>query len=72
MQPRRRDRPRRDGLMHPNRLVAALRDALPALLDVLVTPDAASSDGRSGLAWVPDLPPLATWDDAERRWRAAR
>ncbi len=62
----------RDGLMHPNRLVAALRDALPALLDVLVTPDAASSDGRSGLAWVPDLPPLATWDDAERRWRAAR
>ena len=42
----------------------------PALLDVLVTPEAASSDARSGLAWVPDLQPLAAWDDAERRWRA--
>ncbi|HMN79992.1 MAG TPA: thiamine pyrophosphate-binding protein [Burkholderiaceae bacterium] len=41
----------------------------PALLDVLVTPQAASSDAKSGLAWVPDLQPLATWDEAERRWR---
>ncbi len=43
----------------------------PALLDVLVTPEAVSSDSKSGLAWVPDLQPLATWDDAERRWRQA-
>jgi acetolactate synthase-1/2/3 large subunit len=41
----------------------------PALLDVLVTSDAVSSDGKTGLAWVPDLQPLAAWDDAERRWR---
>ena len=43
----------------------------PALLDVLVTPEAVSSDAKSGLAWVPDLQPLAAWDEAERRWRAA-
>ena len=42
----------------------------PALLDVLVTPEAVSSDAKSGLAWVPDLQPLAAWDDAERAWRA--
>ena len=41
----------------------------PALLDVLVTSDAVSADARSGLAWVPDLQPLAAWDDAERAWR---
>lgn len=41
----------------------------PALLDVVVTLEAVSSDAKSGLAWVPDLQPLAAWDDAERRWR---
>ena len=41
----------------------------PALLDVVVTPDAVSSDAKSGLAWVPDLQALAAWDEAERRWR---
>ena len=41
----------------------------PALLDVLVTTDAVSGDAKSGLAWVPDLQPLTTWDDAERKWR---
>ncbi len=41
----------------------------PALLDVVVTPEAASSDAKSGLAWVPDLQALAAWDAAERRWR---
>ncbi len=41
----------------------------PALLDVLVTPEAVSSDAKSGLAWVPDLQPLAAWDEAERVWR---
>ncbi|WP_029557813.1 thiamine pyrophosphate-binding protein [Xanthobacter sp. 91] len=41
----------------------------PALLDVVVTSDAVSSDGKSGLAWVPDLQPLAAWDEAERAWR---
>jgi acetolactate synthase-1/2/3 large subunit len=55
-------------------LPAAIDRALarrPALLDVVVTPEAMSSDGQSGLAWVPDLQPLAAWDDAERRWRQA-
>lgn len=54
-------------------LPAALERALahrPALLDVVVTNDAVSSDGKTGLAWVPDLQPLAAWDDAERRWRS--
>ena len=54
-------------------LPAAIERALanrPALLDVLVTPEAVSSDAKSGLAWVPDLQALAAWDDAERRWRA--
>ena len=43
----------------------------PALLDVLVTPEAPSSDAKSGLAWVPDLQALKAWDDAERDWRRA-
>jgi acetolactate synthase I/II/III large subunit len=42
----------------------------PALLDVIVTSEAASSDAKTGLAWVPDLQPLAVWNDAERKWRA--
>lgn len=41
----------------------------PALLDVHVTPEAVSSDAKSGLAWVPDMQALATWDDAEHEWR---
>ena len=49
------------------RALAANRGGRPALLDVLVTADAVSSDARSGLAWVPDLQPLAAWDVAERR-----
>jgi len=57
----------------PEDLPAAIERALanrPALLDVVVTPQAASSDAKSGLAWVPDLQALAAWDDAERHWRA--
>ena len=41
----------------------------PALVDVIISPDAVSSDAKSGLAWVPDLQPLAAWDAAERKWR---
>ncbi len=43
----------------------------PALVDVLVTTEAVSSDAKSGLAWVPDLQALAAWDEAERRWRGS-
>ena len=64
--------------LHAERVEApeALPDALerafaaaPALLDVLVTPEAASPDARSGLAQVPDTQPLVAWDAAERAWR---
>ncbi len=44
---------------------------LPALLDVVVTPEAVSSDAKSGLAWVPHLQALSAWDDAEKNWRQA-
>jgi acetolactate synthase I/II/III large subunit len=60
-------------LSSPDELPAAIKRAManrPALLDVVITPEAASSDAKSGLAWVPDLQALAAWDDAERRWRA--
>jgi acetolactate synthase-1/2/3 large subunit len=49
--------------------IARALDKLPALLDVVVTPDAVSSDAKSGLAWVPDLQALGAWDEAESRWR---
>jgi acetolactate synthase-1/2/3 large subunit len=54
------------------RALAELRAGRPALLDVVVTPEAASSDAKSGLAWVPDLQALGAWDEAERRWRAGK
>jgi acetolactate synthase-1/2/3 large subunit len=56
----------------PEDLPAAIERAManrPALLDVLVTPEAASSDAKSGLAWVPDLQALGAWDAAEEKWR---
>jgi acetolactate synthase-1/2/3 large subunit len=53
------------------RALAVVAQGRPALLDVLVTPDAVSSDAKSGLAWVPDLQALAAWDQAEERWRAS-
>ena len=43
----------------------------PALIDFVITPDAVSADAKTGLAWVPDLQALSTWDDAERKWRAS-
>ena len=55
-------------------LPAALARAmarLPALVDVKVSPAAMSSDAKTGLAWVPDLQPLAAWDAAERAWRSS-
>ncbi len=52
----------------PAAIALALQN-LPALLDVLVTPEAVSSDAKSGLAWVPDLQALSAWDEAERNWR---
>jgi enamine deaminase RidA (YjgF/YER057c/UK114 family) len=42
----------------------------PALVDVAVTGDAVSPDSRSGLALVPPLQALGTWDTDESRWVA--
>lgn len=52
----------------PAAIALALKNR-PALLDVLVTPEAVSSDAKSGLAWVPDLQALSAWDEAELNWR---
>jgi acetolactate synthase-1/2/3 large subunit len=55
------------------RLQGALEEAFakaPALLDVVVTQDALSSDAGKGLGWVPDRQALTAWDDAERARRA--
>jgi acetolactate synthase-1/2/3 large subunit len=56
----------------PARLRPALTQAFehaPALLDVVVTQDALSSDAGKGLGWVPDYQALTAWDEAERRRR---
>lgn len=56
----------------PDRLVPALREAFanaPALLDVVVTRDALSSDAGKGLGWVPDHQALTSWDEAEKARR---
>lgn len=65
--------------LHAERVTdpAALRPAMekalanaPALLDVVVTRDALSSDAGKGLGWVPDYQALTAWDDAERQRRS--
>ncbi len=57
---------------NPADLPAALERALanaPALIDVVTSQSAISSDARKGLGFVPDYQPLTAWDDAERRRR---
>jgi acetolactate synthase I/II/III large subunit len=56
----------------PAKLAGALRRALanaPAVVDVVTSQEAISSDARKGLGFVPDFQPLTTWDDAERKRR---
>ncbi len=56
----------------PARLKGALQEAFakaPALLDVVVTQDALSSDAGKGLGWVPDYQALTAWDEAEQARR---
>jgi acetolactate synthase I/II/III large subunit len=56
----------------PGKLAGALRRALanaPAVVDVVTSQEAISSDARKGLGFVPDFQPLTTWDDAERKRR---
>jgi acetolactate synthase-1/2/3 large subunit len=55
-------------------LPGAIRRALdnaPAVVDVLTSRDAISSDATKGLGFVPTYQALGAWDDAERARRAA-
>jgi acetolactate synthase-1/2/3 large subunit len=57
---------------NPEELPEALKRAFenaPAVLDVVVTADAVSPDGKSGMASVPDFQALDAWDIAEKEWR---
>ncbi len=56
----------------PDGLAGALDRALknaPAVVDVVTSQAAVSSDAMKGLGYVPDYQPLTTWDEAERRRR---
>jgi len=57
----------------PARLEGAIRDAFanaPALIDVVTTQHALSSDAGKGLGWVPDRQALTAWDEAEQARRS--
>jgi acetolactate synthase I/II/III large subunit len=57
----------------PAELAGALGSALanaPALVDVVTSQAAVSSDARKGLGFVPDFQPLTAWDDAEKKRRS--
>ena len=41
----------------------------PAVIDVVTSQQAVSSDAQKGLGFVPDYQALTAWDDAERRRR---
>lgn len=56
----------------PEELRPALERAFaraPALVDVVTSQRAVSSDARKGLGFVPDFQPLTAWDEAERERR---
>ncbi len=56
----------------PADLADAIRRGLanaPAVIDVVTSQDAVSSDAKKGLGFVPDYQPLTVWDDAERKRR---
>ena len=42
----------------------------PAVLDVITSQRAVSSDATKGLGFVPDYQPLLAWNDAEERRRS--
>ena len=48
--------------------VAANAEGHTVLVDVITSPEAVSSDSKTGLAIVPDFQALSAWDDAERNW----
>jgi acetolactate synthase-1/2/3 large subunit len=57
---------------NPHDLQDAFKQAFkkaPSLVDVIVTRDALSPDGQSGIPVIPDLQPLVRWDDMEKARR---
>ena len=59
----------------PEELPDALRRALqnaPAVVDVVTSQAAVSSDATKGLGYVPDYQALTAWDEAERKRRGQR
>lgn len=61
-----------ENVQDPDEIPVALSRALqrlPALVDVRVSRDVLSPDGRAGLAQVPDYQALEKWDHLERRKR---
>ena len=61
------------GSRTPTDCSGALERALanaPALIDVVTSQDAVSSDAKKGLGFVPDYQALSAWDEAERKRRA--
>lgn len=57
----------------PARLQGAIEAAFahaPALIDVVTTQHALSSDAGKGLGWVPDRQALTAWDEAEQKRRS--
>ena len=52
----------------PAAIARALENA-PAVVDVIPSQEAVSSDAKKGLGFVPDYQPLTFWDDAERKRR---
>jgi acetolactate synthase-1/2/3 large subunit len=56
----------------PGQLTEAIRRGLanaPAVIDVVTSREAVSSDAKKGLGFVPDYQALTAWDDAERKRR---
>lgn len=56
----------------PADIVPAIRRALanaPAVVDIVTSREAVSSDAMKGLGFVPDYQALTAWDDAERKRR---
>jgi acetolactate synthase-1/2/3 large subunit len=56
-------------------LPAAIERAIanaPAVVDVVTSQAAVSSDARKGLGYVPDFQPLTAWNEAERQRRARK
>lgn len=49
--------------------VARALERAPAVIDVVTSQEAVSSDSRKGLGFVPEYQALTVWDEAERRRR---